>query len=78
MGKETFLESDIDNLIENLEESYGQLIGALENKRKRTDPYNAMEIIALNKTDIDIKAGNLLNVVKEIKAIKPFNPKKKY
>lgn len=66
----------IRDLTEALEESYAPVYDELTNLRKIETGYILADLMEIDKTELNRQIDSMISVLKEIKAVKAFNPRK--
>lgn len=66
----------IEDLKDSLDESFGEVYDELTNRREIKTGYLTAGLMEIDKTDLNKSIDALQSVLKELKSIKEFNPKK--
>ena len=73
-----FEKDTIEEIANSIDELYSMLFEELNNKRERRDGYLLMNLMNLDKELVNRRADDIINKMKQLKALKPFNPKARY
>jgi hypothetical protein len=66
----------ITGLIDSMERSYIDIYEELTNLREIETGYLTADLMEIDKTELNRRIESMISVLKELKAIKEFNPKK--
>jgi len=66
----------VENLMDSLDQSFSEVSDELTNSRTVKTGYLAANLMEIDKTELNKNIDGMISILKEIKSIKEFNPKK--
>jgi len=70
--------SQVDDITELLNQAYDEIYQELTNFREFSTPYLTAGLMEINKPYLDAKIATVTDLLKQLKSLKEFNPKKPY
>ncbi len=67
---------EIQDLTERLERSYVPIYEELTNNRTIETGFMTVDLMEIDKSELNVNIDRMISALKEIRSIKPFNPKK--
>ena len=67
---------EIQSLTDRLERSFVSIYDELTNTREIVTGFMMVDLMEIDKSELNMRIDTMISVLKEARSIKPFNPKK--